>query len=124
VFESHDGGANWTRLSRVGGTDEQGEATDLIVDSIVVDASDHHTLFAGVWRVDRPDGGLYVSHDSGKSWKIVPALQGQSVLALAQAPSNPDVLAVGSLQGVIGNRSSQAGSDLRRHLASPVEDQR
>ena len=108
VFESHDGGANWTRLSRVGGTDEQGEATDLIVDSIVVDASDHHTLFAGVWRVDRPDGGLYVSHDSGKSWKIVPALQGQSVLALAQAPSNPDVLAVGSLQGVYRSRDHGA----------------
>ena len=36
VFESYDGGANWTRLSRVGGSDEQGEAANLIVDSIVV----------------------------------------------------------------------------------------
>jgi photosystem II stability/assembly factor-like uncharacterized protein len=108
VFESQDGGASWLRLSRVGGTDEQGEAADLIVDSIVVDASDSKTIFAGVWRVDRPDGGLYVSHDRGKSWKPVAALQGQSILALAQAPSNPDVLAVGSLLGVYRSKDHGA----------------
>jgi hypothetical protein len=67
IFESLDGGANWIRLSKVGGRCD--DSDDLIVDSIVVDASDQSTIFAGVWRVDRPDGGLYVSHDAGKTWK-------------------------------------------------------
>jgi len=119
VFESHDGGATWARLSRIGGTDEQGESSDLIVDSIVVDASDHKTIFAGVWRVDRPDGGLYVSHDSGKSWKPIAALQGQSVLALAQAASNADVLVVGSLKGVYRSRDHGVTWD---QISPPSED--
>ena len=97
VFESRDGGASWSRLSRIGAADD---LSDWIVDSIVVDASDHDTLFAGVWRVDHPDGGLFVSHDRGKSWKTIAALKGQSVRSLAQAPSNPDILVAGSLEGV------------------------
>jgi photosystem II stability/assembly factor-like uncharacterized protein len=109
VFESHDAGANWTRLSRIGDANDSG---DLIVDSIVVDESDHTTLFAGVWRLGQPDGGLYVSHDSGKTWKPIAALHGQSVLALAQAPSDASVLVAGTLQGVYRSRDHGATWDL------------
>ena len=97
VFESRDDGANWTRLSRVDGPDGE---DGLLVDDIVVDESDPHTLFAGVHRVERVDGGVYVSHDAGKSWKAIAALHGQSIRSLAQAPSDPNVLAAGSLEGV------------------------
>jgi len=114
IFESRDGGATWTRLSRVGAADD---LSDFIVDSIVVDESDHNTLFAGVWRVDHPDGGLYVSHDSGKSWKGIQALKGQSVRSLAQAPSNADVLVAGSLEGVYRSGDHGATWD----LISPAE---
>jgi photosystem II stability/assembly factor-like uncharacterized protein len=112
VFESRDGGANWKRVGKVDGAD------DLIVDSLVVDASDHATVFAGVHRVDRPDGGLFVSHDGGEVWKPVAALAGQSILSLAQAPSDPNVLAVGSLKGVY--RSEDHG--VTWVLISPPED--
>ena len=109
IFESRDGGAHWTRLSRVGGADEQ---ADLIVDSIVVDESDSNTLFAGVWRVDAPDGDLYVSHDGGRNWKTIPALHGQSIRSLAQAPSNADVIVVGSLKGVYRSKDHGANWEL------------
>jgi len=112
IFESRDGGANWSRLGKVDGSD------DLIVDSIVVDASDHHTMFAGVWRSERPDGGLYVSHDAGQSWAPVPALHGQAVLSLAQAPSDANVLVAGSLEGVY--RSLDHG--MTWQLISPPKD--
>jgi len=98
VFESLDGGANWKRLGKVDASD------DLIVDNIVVDAADRETIFAGVHRVGKADGGLYTSHDGGRSWKPVAALAGQAVLSLAQAPSDPNVLAVGSLKGVYRSR--------------------
>jgi photosystem II stability/assembly factor-like uncharacterized protein len=100
VFDSRDGGATWTRLGKVDSSDE------LIVDSLIVDATDPATLFAGVWRVDRPEGGLYVSHDAGRSWKAVPQLLGQSVRSLAQAPSDARQLVVGTLDGVFRSRDS------------------
>ncbi len=112
VFESTDAGAHWQRLGRVDGSD------DLIVDSLLVDAADSRTVFAGVWRVDRPDGGLFVSHDGGTSWTAVPQLKGQSVRSVAQAPSDPRQIVVGTLEGVF--RSLDSGRDWER--ISPVPE--
>ncbi len=110
IFESLDGGQTWSRLGRVDSSD------DLIVDDIVVDATDHQTVYAGVWRVDRPDGGLYISHDGGHLWKPVDALKGQSVRSLAQAASDPNILAAGTLEGVYRSKDHGATWD----LISPV----
>ena len=115
IFESVDGGGNWTRLSRVD-SDDQG---DMIVDDIVVDESDPKTLFAGLHRVDRPDGGLYESPDAGKSWKAIAALRGQSVRSLAQAPSDANVLIAGTLEGVF--RSNDHGQSWER-ISPPADD--
>jgi photosystem II stability/assembly factor-like uncharacterized protein len=111
IFESLDDGATWSRLGKVDSTD------DLIVDSLIVDESDPHTLFAGVHRVDRPDGGLFVSHDGGHNFKPIASLAGQSVRSLAQAPSDPDILMIGTLEGVF--RSADHG--LTWTLISPPE---
>jgi len=113
IFESRDGGANWTRLSKVDGDD------GLVVDSIVADEGDAKTVFAGVWRTDRPDGGLFVSHDAGQTWKAIEALRGQSVRSLAQAPSDSSVLVVGTLDGVY--RSHDLGANWER--ISPLPDE-
>ena len=39
-----------------------------MLDNIVVDQADPKTLFVGAWVVDHPDGGLFISHDAGKTW--------------------------------------------------------
>jgi photosystem II stability/assembly factor-like uncharacterized protein len=113
IFESRDGGTNWTRLSRVDKSD------DLIVDNILVDATDHKTIYAGVWRGDRPDGDLFVTHDAGKSWIPIAALHGQSVRSLAQAASDPNILIVGTLEGVY--RSNDRGANWER-ISPPTEN--
>jgi photosystem II stability/assembly factor-like uncharacterized protein len=94
VYETEDGGTHWHRLAKLGNGD------DLIVDNIFVDSSDPTTLVAGVWKVDERGGGIFISHDGGKLWLPVADMNGQSVRALAQAPSNPKIYVAGTLSGV------------------------
>ena len=103
VFESTDEGATWRRLSKLDSAD------DLVLDHILVDRDDPSLVYAAAWKFDRPDGGLWVSHDGGKSWKVVDGLRGQSIRAFAQAPSDPKTLFAGTLQGVY--RSEDAGAN-------------
>src|ERR1700679_1169677 len=94
VYGRHEGGPSWKRLTKLSSKD------DLILDNTVVDEADPKTIYAAAWVVDHPDGGLFISHDAGKTWIKVPAMDGQSIRALAQSASNPKVLVVGTLKGV------------------------
>jgi photosystem II stability/assembly factor-like uncharacterized protein len=94
IYQSEDNGNTWTRLAQLGTVD------DLIVDNLVIDESDPKTLYAGVWQLDRPDGGVYISHDGGRTWASSPGMDGKSVRALTQAPSNPKILVAGAISGV------------------------
>lgn len=94
IYESKDGGASWRRLAKLGPQD------NLVVDSLAVDRSDPKTLFAGVWVMNHPDGGIYISHDGGHTWKEAPGMDGQAVLSLEQASGNPNELVAGTLRGV------------------------
>lgn len=111
LYESKDGGASWSRLAKIDPVD------GFVLDSIVVDASNPATLFVGMWK-DSADGGLWVSHDSGRSWSEPDALKGQSIHALAQAPSDPRILFAGTLKGVF--RSTDSGAAWEP--ISPVDD--
>src|SRR5580658_8550560 len=82
VYESTDGGASWRRLAEL---DDSG---GLIIDNIVVDSADSSLIYVAAFRADHPDGGLWVSHDGGRSWDESKGLHGQSILAFAQAPSD------------------------------------
>lgn len=101
IYQSTDGGGSWKRLARLGKSD------GLVVDSLVVDSSDAKTIFAGVWQVDRPEGGIYVSHDDGATWAAIAEMDGQAVLALTQSYSDPKTLVAGTLKGVF--RSEDKG---------------
>jgi photosystem II stability/assembly factor-like uncharacterized protein len=102
VYESADGGANWSRLARLDGSD------DLVLDNIVVDSSNPSVIFAAGFKPDRPDGGLWISHDGGKSWDEAKGLHGQAIYAFVQAPSDPKILFAGTLQGIY--RSTDSGA--------------
>jgi photosystem II stability/assembly factor-like uncharacterized protein len=94
IYVSSDGGSSWSRLAHLGQQD------NLVVDSLVVDRADPRTLYAGVWVMDHPDGGIYISHDAGHTWTEAPEMQGQSVRSLTEARSNPHILVAGTLRGV------------------------
>ncbi len=113
VYESRTEGQDWKRLARVGKRD------DLVLDSIVVDHADPKHLIVGAWDVARPDsGGLFVSKDGGVTWSSPATMEGQSVLALAEAPSDAKIWIAGTLTGV--QRSEDNGEHWK--MISPPEN--
>jgi photosystem II stability/assembly factor-like uncharacterized protein len=63
------------------------------------------TLYVAGWNVDQAGGELWRSPDGGQRWERLP-LHGQSIRALALAPSDPKIMAVGTLDGVFRSRDS------------------
>jgi len=109
IYQSQDGGKRWSRLARVGMRD------DLVLDHILVDPADPKHIVAGAWVVadlQHPDGGIFISQDGGLTWASQPDMRGQSVLALAIAPSDPKSMVAGTLQGVF--RSQDSGAHWQR----------
>jgi photosystem II stability/assembly factor-like uncharacterized protein len=100
IYQTEDGGSSWKRLVKLSKSD------DLILDNIVVDQSDPKTLLVGAFVLDHPDGALFISHDSGKTFTAVEAMKGQSIRALTQAPSNPKIWIAGTLKGVYRSEDS------------------
>ena len=113
MYESHDGGGTWKRLTSVGQRD------DLALDSIVVDSSNPKHLLVGAWVLGSTEGGLYISKDGGLSWEINADMRGQSIRALTAAPSDPKIIVAGTLKGVY--RSSDGGEHWQ--LISPEGSQ-
>jgi photosystem II stability/assembly factor-like uncharacterized protein len=94
IYETNDGGAKWLRLARVGKRD------DLVLDSIVVDATNPKHIVVGAWVLDHPDGGIFVSENGGHTWSSNAVMNGQSIRALTAAPSDAKILIAGALSGV------------------------
>ena len=100
LYESFDEGATWHRLAKL----DRGDG--FVLDNIVVDSAHPSTLYVGAWK-NPDDGGLWISHDAGRTWHETALFKGQPVQALVQAPSDPHILLAGTLQGVY--RSSDSG---------------
>jgi photosystem II stability/assembly factor-like uncharacterized protein len=100
LYETTDEGATWHRLAKLGSAD------GFVLDSIVVDSADPATIYVGAWK-NSDDGGLWITHDRGRSWSEPARFKGQPVHALVQAPSDPRILVAGTLAGVF--RSSDGG---------------
>jgi photosystem II stability/assembly factor-like uncharacterized protein len=94
IYESHDNGENWARLSQIA------NRNDLMIDHILTDAKHPQRLLVGAYIVDRPFGGMYLSEDGGRTWNDLADMRGQSVRSLARSPSDPKEIVAGTLQGV------------------------
>jgi photosystem II stability/assembly factor-like uncharacterized protein len=104
LYRSDDAGLRWQRLSP--GFPARGYS----LDDIVVDR--RGVVLVGFWEVHGPGGGVARSVDGGRTFQLLPGINGQAVKALAVAPSNPDILVAGTIGGVF--RSLDGGRTWQR----------
>ena len=96
LYRSDDGGLEWRRL-------EPGfPLRGFSLDDIVVDA--RGTVFVGYWEVHGSGGGVARSTNAGQTFEVLKGVEGESVRSLALSPSNPKVIAAGTLSGVFLSR--------------------
>src|SRR5262245_36103972 len=104
LYRSEDGGRRWQRL--LPGFPKRG----MSLDNVVID--ERGRVLVGYWEVEGKGGGVARSTDGGRTFIILPGIEGESVRALAIAASDPDVLVAGTLTGVF--RSDDGGDGWRR----------
>jgi len=92
LYRSDNGGLLWRRLGP--GFPLRGCS----LDEIVVDP--RGVVFVGYREINGGGGGVARSTDGGKTLVVLKGVEGQSVRALAIAPSDPQVIAAGTLTGV------------------------
>jgi photosystem II stability/assembly factor-like uncharacterized protein len=105
VFTSSDSGAHWQLLSRIGANQDD------VITHILVDSRDSKRLYASTWTFAPGGGGVYRSDDSGRTWHLV-GLERETVRALAQSVSDPEIFVAGSISGVY--RSKDSGKSWQR----------
>src|SRR6185436_6352553 len=110
LYRSEDAGLRWQRLSP--GFPKRG----MSLDSLVVDA--RGVLYIGYWSLNDNGGGVARSTDGGRTVAVLPGMDGQSVRTLAVAPSNANILVVGTMTRVF--RSMDAGRSWQ--AISPADD--
>jgi photosystem II stability/assembly factor-like uncharacterized protein len=96
LYRSDDAGRRWQRLRP--GFPRRGCS----LDEIVVDSSG--VVYVGYWEVYGSGGGVARSVDGGQTFTMSKGIDGESVRALALAPSNPKLIAAGTLDGVFLSR--------------------
>ena len=99
MFLSEDGGASWSLFAHFGPGD------DYVLDHIIFDPSHSSTIYVAAWSLYNADeGDVFRSDDGGRTWHSLPAVHGKSIRTMAMAPSDPNLLVIGALDGVFRSR--------------------
>ena len=100
LYRSDDGGVQWRRLNP--GFPLRGAS----LDQIVIDP--RGVVYVGYWEVHGKGGGVARSTNGGQSFTVLKGIDGESVRALALAPSDARVIAAGTLTGVFLSKDAGA----------------
>ena len=99
IYTSTDGGQNWRLLYNF-------RRPRLFIDNIIVDPRNSQTLYVAAHRHTEA-GGFFKTTDGGKTWRENQEMKKEALHSITQSSSNPDVLIVGTNNGVF--RSEDAG---------------
>jgi photosystem II stability/assembly factor-like uncharacterized protein len=92
IHTSPDAGKSWTLLVNL-------NEPQLILDQLMVDSEDSKILYTSGHRHKAP-GGFFKSVDGGATWKEAKELKKSSIHSMTQSPSDPNLLMVGTTEGV------------------------
>lgn len=99
IYISRDSGLSWSRI--VPGLGRR----DLVVDNLAFDPKDPSTLYAATWELKAARGQLFRSPNGGRKWEPLSTGRYDSTIrAMAIAPSDPAIIAIGILEGVLLSR--------------------
>ncbi len=99
MFSSLDGGKSWSLFAHLAVGD------DYVLDHIIFDPAHPATIYVAGWSLyNNDEGDVFRSDDSGRTWRALPGVHGKSVRAMAMAPSDPNLLVIGALDGVFRTR--------------------
>ena len=98
VHVSTDAGATWRLLASF-------EKPMLVLDQLFVDSRESNVLYASGHRGKLP-GGFFKSTDGGVTWKESKQLREQAIHAMSQSETDPNVLYVGTKDGVWMSKDS------------------
>lgn len=104
VHVSADAGKTWRLLASF-------DKPMLVLDQLLVDSRDSNVLYASGHRGKLP-GGFFKSNDGGVNWKEAKELREQAIHAMSQSATDPNVLYVGTKDGVWMSKDS--GDDWKR----------
>lgn len=98
IYTSSDGGKRWELLYNF-------NRPKLFVDHILVDPRDSKTLYVAAHRHKEP-GGFFKSTDGGRRWRESSELKNEALHSMTQAEADPNVLVVGTFNGIFRSEDS------------------
>jgi len=98
IHTSGDAGKTWSLLVNL-------NKPQLILDQLFVDSRDSKIIYTSGHRHKAP-GGFFLSKDGGLTWKEAKELKNESIHAMTQSSVDPNILTVGTTQGVWISRDS------------------
>ena len=100
IYQSEDAGKTWHRFVRIG------KGNDYVVDHIIFDPHQPGTIYVAAWTLEHEGGSVFKSTDDGHSWQPLSGMEGKSIRAMAIAPSDPNTLVAGALDGIYRSRNA------------------
>src|SRR6186713_408269 len=98
IHTSADGGKSWTILVNL-------NEPQLVLDQLFVDSRDSKVIYTSGHR-GKFAGGFFKTTDGGVTWKKAKDLNGEAIHAMVQAKENPDVLYVGTSNGIFVSKDA------------------
>lgn len=109
VHASYDGGKTWKLLVNF-------NRSRLILDDLIIDPRDSNVMYVSGHR-HKQSGGFFKTTDGGKTWREASELSNEAIHAMTQSSQEPDMLLVGTVNGVWVSRDS---GDSWGRLLSPT----